>query len=142
MTCEFGVCNVGVFGATDTYEGPPDVAINGGFLIPIWPVPGLAGIAAGAQATYIPKEHLLCAGPQAGVEAAKQVSGGVLFSSKGEMSSIAKGWGMNISGIFPWFFGGQVADSLSGKTKPAGGPIVGIPGASGSISYSWCFHVR
>lgn len=122
-----------------TYQGPPDVAYNGGFLIPLWPVPGLAGIAVGGTAIYVPKQHLFCAGPQVGVEELKQVSAGALFSSAGEMASIAKGWGFNFSAISPWLIGGQVAGALDGKTKPAGGPVAGVPGVSGSISYTWCF---
>jgi len=127
---------------TYTYEGPSDVAYNGGFLIPLWPEPGLAGIAVGGQVTYIPKAHRLCFGPQVGLEALKQVSVGMLVSSKGEMTKIADGLGFNLSAITPWFVGAQVQFTADPNTKPAGGPLVGIPGASFSVSYSGCINVR
>jgi RHS repeat-associated protein len=139
--CEFGSCGGGpqAFGPSGPSQGPNPIsatsgALSGGIILPFFY--GLVGPAF--SVSYDPKNHLLCGGVGVGVSAGHTAGGGpvVVHAKPGNTSKDVLG-GWSLSGGYNWtpWWGYQGSVNGSGYTA---GYSFGVPGASGSITYSWC----
>jgi RHS repeat-associated protein len=142
--CEFGACGAGPMSVTGRQgdPGPNPIsatsgAISGSFVLPL-----LFGVLGPAGSfSYDPKNHLVCGGGGVGLSAGHTIGGGgvVVHAKPGQTSEDVLG-GWSLSGGYNWtpWWGVQGSVNGSGYTV---GQSFGVPGASGTITYSWCGHV-
>jgi RHS repeat-associated protein len=142
--CDFGACGAGPMSVTGRQgdPGPNPIsatsgAISGSFVLPL-----LFGVLGPAGSfSYDPKNHLVCGGGGVGLSAGHTIGGGgvVVHAKPGQTSEDVLG-GWSLSGGYNWtpWWGVQGSVNGSGYTV---GQSFGVPGASGTITYSWCGHV-
>ena len=139
MDCEFGVCGSVIFNATNSQGqqlGPTTGSITFSGIFPVlW---GLVGPAV--NFSWTPAQKRLCYGCGIGVSAGHTISGGpvIVHAKQGQTTKDVLG-GFSLSGGYNWsiFRGAGGSVNFSGATA---GYSMGIPGASGAITYSGC-HV-
>jgi RHS repeat-associated protein len=113
-------------------------------IIPVAPVPYLAGVGPAGSLAYNPKTHTLCAGLGIGAAGGKSVAGGPLSFGKmfngqdypSGANNLLSGGSISVGGNFVAILGGQLTINGSGV---AVGPTIGAPGAGISATYSVCF---
>lgn len=143
QTCEFGACGSVVFNATPGQTstiGPTTGAISISGVWVLFGVPLIAGVGPAANVTWVPTKKMLCGGIGVGAAAGHTVSGGpeVVHARQGHtIKDVVSSW--SVSGGYNWlpWLGGQGSANTSGG---AAGWSFGIPGGSGTATWSWC-HV-
>jgi RHS repeat-associated protein len=113
------------------------------WIIPIAPVPVLAGIGPAGDLEFNPDTHTACIGIGIGASAGKNIAGGPL--TNGQMfngqnypngaDNILGGWSVSGGYNTPALVGVQGMINGSGM---AGGPTVGLPGVSIASTNSYC----
>jgi hypothetical protein len=113
------------------------------WIVPIKPVPFIAGFGPAGSFAWNPNTHTACIGIGGGASAGKNVSYGPLThgymwdgrkwpdGADDVLSGVALSGGFN----FPWLVGGQGTIGFSGAAM---GPSLGVPGGALSITYSHC----
>ena len=139
--CEFGACGAGpsAFGPGGPSQGPNPLSVTSGAISVSGIFPIFFGVLGPAvTVSYDPKNHLLCGGIGGGLSAGHTVGGGpvVVHAKPGNTSKDVLG-GWSLSGGYNWtpWWGYQGSVNGSGYTA---GYSFGVPGASGSVTYSWC----
>lgn len=141
--CEFGACVNVIFDATKGQTstiGPTTGAISISGVWVLLGVPLIAGVGPAANVTWVPTKKMLCGGIGVGAAAGHTVSGGpeVVHARQGHtVKDVVSSW--SVGGGYNWlpWLGGQGSANTSGS---AAGWSFGIPGGSGSATWSWC-HV-
>ena len=113
------------------------------WIIPIAPVPVLAGVGPAGDFEFNPGTHTACIGIGIGASAGKNVAGGPLTNGKmfnGQSypqgaDSILSNWSVSGGYNTPAFVGVQGMINGSGM---AGGPTIGLPGVSIASTDSYC----
>ncbi len=134
--CEFGAC--GSAGDAFNDNGQPTVkhsfslAYSGSLIIPVW-----FGLGPALSASYVPNLHLVCGGAGVGYSLGHSVSAGAVAVNANHAKDVLGSWSFAAGYNLGPLRGGQGSINSSGGTA---GYSIGVPGASASVTYSWCHH--
>lgn len=116
---------------TTTSNAKPVLGYSGTVIFPIfW------GLGPAATVSYVPAQHLGCIAPGIGASVGRTFSAGPIVGSSGSIKSTLKGFSVSAGYQFTLWAGAGGSGNSSGAVS---GNTLGVPGASATFTYGFCY---